>query len=52
MPPNDRDPAMGIVLAVAVSVGGVAVVAAVTAWGGPVLRYAAWVAATMVEAMR
>lgn len=52
MQPNDRDPAMGIILAVMLSVGGAACIAAGAMWGEPVLRAAAWAVATMVEAIR
>ena len=45
MHPNDRDPAFGIVLGFAISAPiTVAIIAAIVAWGEPVLRNLAWVA--------
>lgn len=43
---------MGILLAIAISVGGAACIALGAAWGGPVVRYAAWAALTIAEVMR
>lgn len=55
MPPHDRDPAMaaaeGIIVGLALSLGGVAIVAAVAWLGAPALRYAAWVVLVIREAM-
>ena len=56
MTPDERDPDMraaaGILLAVAVSIGGCAAIYAVAAYGEPVVQYAAWAALVMQETMR
>jgi hypothetical protein len=56
MPPHDRDPDMaaatGCLLGLVISVGGVAIIYVIAAWGEPAVRYAAWAALTIGETMR
>ena len=49
---GDMTPAAGIIIGLAVSIGGVAAIAAGVAWGEPVVRYAAWAALVIGESMR